>query len=114
MLFLNYKKDKQYLKYFKDFKELKDFLEGFGKDEIFSILKKNAENLKLFKKEIQEYSENLFDKDVLEDFLNFMRLKNKFSGKKEYIFLKLLQRFKPLEVYKVLKQRKKKKFLFNI
>lgn len=113
MGFLIFKKEKQYIKFFKNFSSFKEFIKRFEKNEFFAILEKNIKNLKIFREEILNYIKEVIKLQDLEVYLNFLRIKSRFEGSPLLNFKELLSKYPPLEIYRSLRSREEKKDLID-
>lgn len=106
--FLILKKDKQYIKFFRDFSSLKEFLKKLDREELFSVVEKNIKHLKVFKEKILSFFEEFIKPRDLEEVLNFLRIKSKMEGKNLPNFKEVLSSYAPMEIYKNLRSREEK------
>lgn len=106
--FLIFKKDKQYVKFFRDFSSLKEFLKKLEREEVFSTVEKNIKYLKVFKEKILSFFEEFIKPEELEELLNYLRIKSKIEGKPLPDFKELLSSYSPIEIYKNLRSREER------
>ncbi|MEO0276532.1 MAG: GreA/GreB family elongation factor [candidate division WOR-3 bacterium] len=106
--FLILKKDKQYIKFFKDYASLEEFLKRLERVEVFSSIEKNIKYLKVFREKILYFFEKYIKPEEIEEVLNFIRIKNKLEGKTLPDFKELLSSYSPMEIYKNLRSREEK------